>query len=110
MLYCDVKWDIIVHPKAVSEINDLPVDMKAKLTRLLELMEKVGPFSLKEPHVKTLGNKLMEIRLSGRQGISRVIYVLLTDRKIALLHAFIKKTQKTPQAALECALKRLKEI
>jgi hypothetical protein len=47
-------WNIIVHPKAVSEINDLPVDMRAKLTRIIELIEQVGPFGLREPHVKNL--------------------------------------------------------
>lgn len=61
-----MKWNIDVHPKAVPEINALPVDMRAKLTRLLELIEQVGPFGLREPHVKSLGNKLMEIRLTGR--------------------------------------------
>ena len=105
-----MKWNIVVHPKAVPEINALPVDMRAKLTRLLELIEQVGPFGLREPHVKSLGNKLMEIRLTGRQGISRVIYVVLADKKINLLHAFIKKTPKTPALALECAMKRLKEM
>ena len=105
-----MKWNIVVHRKAVPEINDLPVDMRAKLTRLLELIEKVGPFALREPHVKSLGKKLMEIRLTGRQGISRVIYVVLSGREVTLLHAFIKKTQKTPPSAIECALKRLKEM
>ncbi len=105
-----MRWHIIVHPKAVSEINDLPVDMRAKLTRVLELIEQIGPFELREPHVKNLGKKLMEIRLTGRQGISRVVYVVLTEKKVALLHAFIKKTPKIPTSALECALKRLKEM
>ena len=103
-------WNIIVHPKAVLEINDLPLDMRAKLTRILDLIEKVGPFGLREPHVKNLGDKLMEIRLTGRIGISRVVYVVLSERKIALLHAFIKKTQKTPSSAIKCALKRWKEM
>ncbi len=105
-----MKWNIDVHPKAVPEINSLPVDMRAKLTRLLELIEQVGPFGLRESHVKSLGNKLMEIRLTGRQGISRVIYIVLAEKKVSLLHAFIKKTQKTPASALECAIKRLKEM
>lgn len=105
-----MKWHIIFHTKAFEEINDLPVDMRAKLTRILEIVEQVGPFQLKEPHVKSLNNKLMEIRLTGRSGISRIIYMVLTGRKVALLHAFIKKTQKTPNSALTCALKRSKEI
>ncbi|NBT85875.1 MAG: type II toxin-antitoxin system RelE/ParE family toxin [Alphaproteobacteria bacterium] len=105
-----MKWNIIIHPDAVTELNQLPPDMKAKLTRLLELIQQVGPLGLREPHVKNLGNKLWEIRLSGRDGISRVIYGVFSQKKLGLLHAFIKKTQKTPKQAIECALKRLKEI
>lgn len=105
-----MNWNIVVHPKAVSELNKLPVDMRAKLARRLEIIEQVGPFELREPHVKSLGNKLMEIRLGGKDGISRVIYVARTGREVVLLHAFIKKTQKTPETALACALRRLKEI
>lgn len=105
-----MKWHIIIHFKAIEEINDLPIDMRAKLARILELIEQGGPLGLREPHVKNLGKKLMEIRLTGRSGISRVIYVTLMDRKVALLHAFVKKTQKTTISSIECALKRLKEI
>lgn len=105
-----MKWNIVIHPKALSEINDLPLDMRAKLTRLLELMETMGPLHMREPHVKSLGNKLMEIRLTGKDGISRVIYALISQRRVALLHAFIKKTQKTPKEAINCAIKRLEEF
>ena len=104
-----MKWEIVVHPKALDELNQLPLEMQAKLTRLLEIMKITGPFSLHEPHVKNLGNKLWEIRLTGRDGISRVIYVILTHQKVKILHAFIKKTQKTPHKNMDCALKRLKE-
>ena len=103
-------WSVVVHPKAVSEINDLPADMRAKLTRIIELIEQVGPFGLRGPHVKNIGGKLMEIRLTGKMGISRVVYVVLEERRVALLHPFIKKTQKTPALAIECALKRWKEV
>ena len=105
-----MKWHIVYHPAIVDELDQLPTDMRAKLARLLELIEQVGPLDLKEPHVKNLGNKLWELRLSGRDGISRVVYVILTQKRVALLHAFIKKTQKTPPQAINCALKRSKEI
>ena len=105
-----MKWHITVHPKACIEINGLPVDMRAKLTRIIEMIEQFGPFNLKEPHVKSLGQKLMEIRLTGKSGISRVIYIVCYKQNVTLLHAFIKKTQKTPKQALTCALQRVKDI
>ena len=103
-------WKIVVHQKALEEVNDLPVEIRAKLTRLLEVIQSVGPVGLREPHAKSLGQKLWEIRLRGKDGIARVIYVALSDQTVGILHAFIKKTQKTPKQALDCAKKRLKEL
>jgi phage-related protein len=31
-------------------------------------------------------------------------------RRVVVVHAFVKKTQKTPRAALELAVRRAKEI
>jgi phage-related protein len=50
------------------------------------------------------------MRLSGRDGIARVIYVTASGRRIVLLHAFTKKTQKTPRRALEIARVRAKMV
>ena len=41
--------------------------------------------------------------------IARVLFGI-KDSRMVLLHAFIKKTQKTPQGDLDLALKRMKEI
>jgi phage-related protein len=43
------------------------------------------------------------------RGIARVLFCEHEGRMI-LLHAFIKKTQKTPAGDLELAIKRKKEI
>ena len=50
------------------------------------------------------------MRIKGRDGIARVIFVTANDRRIIVLHAFRKKTQKTPRAAIRTALSRLKEL
>ncbi len=41
------------------------------------------------------------MRLNGRDGIARAIYVTASGRRIVVVHAFVKKAQKTPRAALE---------
>ena len=103
-------WKIVVHQKALAELNALPVELRAKLTRLLDVIQSAGILGLREPHVKCLGQKLWEIRLRGKDGIARVIYMALDDKKLGILHAFIKKSQKTPKKALDCAKKRLKGL
>jgi phage-related protein len=62
------------------------------------------------PYTRPLGNKLWEIRLSGQAGIARVIYVAASNRRLVLLHAFTKKTQKTPPAAIDTALRRMRRL
>jgi phage-related protein len=62
------------------------------------------------PLCRSLGAGLWEIRshLSGHR-ISRVIFCA-SDGQMVLLHAFIKKTQKTPQNDLDLARKRQNEV
>jgi phage-related protein len=71
---------------------------------------QVGLESLSEPHVKHLEGKLWELRLTGRDGIARALYVTAIGRRVIVVRAFLKKTQKTPRSEIELALRRAKEI
>ncbi len=48
--------------------------------------------------------------MKGRDGIARAIYVTAHERRVVILHAFVKKTRKTPRRAVELALARAKEL
>jgi phage-related protein len=48
--------------------------------------------------------------MKGRDGIARAIYVTAVGQRVVVVHAFAKKTQKTPQRALEIARARAKEV
>lgn len=78
--------------------------------RIFELIEEFGPEQVREPYVKHLDGKLWEMRIKGRDGIARTIYVALEGKRIVILNAFRKKTQKTPQQTIRLARKRLKEL
>ncbi len=59
------------------------------------------------PLVRSLGNALWEVRSSlPHRRIARVIFCVV-DEQMVLLHAFIKKSQKTPKQDLDLALKRM---
>ena len=104
-------WRVDVLNKVVeAELAALPADMQSRLTHIVELMVEVGPQRMSAPHVKPLGNKLWEMRLTGRDGIARAIYVLASGKRIVILHAFVKKSQKTPQEALRLAVQRAKLV
>jgi len=62
------------------------------------------------PSCRALGSGLWEVRSQLTQGrISRVLFCIHEGRMV-LLHAFIKKTQKTPDADLNLALNRKKDF
>ena len=93
-----------------AEIAALPADMQAWFLRLAERIASAGLESLSEPHVKHLEGKLWELRLTGRDGIARALYVTAIGRRVIVVRAFVKKTQKTPPAEIKLALQRAKEI
>jgi phage-related protein len=93
-----------------AEIAALPKDMQAAFLRLAERIEAVGLERIGPPHVKHLQGKLWEMRLNGRDGIARAIYVTTAGRRIVVVHAFVKKSQKTPRAALLLAEQRAQEM
>ncbi|WP_446901039.1 type II toxin-antitoxin system RelE/ParE family toxin [Burkholderia sp. YIM B11467] len=87
----------------------LPKTLTARFFALADRMEQYGP-NLGEPHTRPMGDGLYEMRLKGLEGIARVFYCAVVDRRIVMLHCFVKKTQKTPQKELDTARRRLKEI
>lgn len=89
-------------------IDKLPKIPGAKLGRQLDLLEEFGN-ELGMPHVKSLGDGLLELRVRGKQEV-RVFYVFVVGKKIILLHGFIKKTQETPKKELDIARSRQSEV
>jgi len=65
---------------------------------------------MREPYVKHLEGKLWEMRLKGRDGIARSLYVTASGRRVIVVRNFVKKTQKTPGREIRLALERAKEV
>jgi len=104
-------WTVETLIKAVdAELGALPVGLRARLVRLMEIIKAHGIAHLREPHAKHLEGKLWELRAKGGEGIARAIYVTVTGRRVVILHAFVKKSAKTPARALRVARQRLKEL
>ncbi len=104
-------WTIETLDRRVDkEIASLPADIQARLIRIGDLIVEFGPSNVGMPHVRHLENALWEIRMKGRDGIGRAMYVVTEGQRIVIVHAFTKKTQKTPASALAKARKRAKEV
>lgn len=61
------------------------------------------------PLVRNMGGGIWEVRIRLENRIARVLFVL-EGSTMVLLHGFIKKSQATPQADLELAKDRLKQL
>jgi phage-related protein len=106
-----MSWTVATLNSVVDEeIAALPADMRARLVRMTGLIEQIGFEALPRDSVKHLEDKLWELRITGRDGISRAIYVTASGRRMVILHVFIKKRQKTPPREIELARERAKEV
>ena len=103
-------WSVETLNEAVeAELEELPADMRARFVHISSLIEEFGLERIREPHVKHLQGPLWEMRLKGRDGIARAIYVTAVGRRVIVVRVFRKKAQKTPKREIELALKRAKE-
>ena len=90
-------------------ILDMPERIQARTLKLLELMEVHGA-NLVEPHTKSMGEGLFEIRAKAKEGIGRGFFCYMVGQRVQVLHVFVKKDQKTPKKELKLARKRLNEV
>jgi|SRR5208282_3397312 len=106
-----MEWTVVyLNDTVQAEVEALALELRAKFQRIVELIRSKGLEQVREPYVKHLEGRLWEMRLSGPNTIARLIYVAASGRRVVVLHAFVKKTEKTPRRALEIARLRAKEV
>ena len=76
-----------------------------KINDYISLLKKHG-LSLREPYIKHLRGEIWELRPLR----NRVLFFGHNGNEFVLLHHFIKKTQKTPQAEIDQAEKRMNDF
>jgi phage-related protein len=78
-----MEWNVETLNHTVDEeLNALPADMRARFTRVVRLIESFGIDRVGQPHVKHLQGRLWEMRLQGRDGIARALYVTVTGQRV----------------------------
>lgn len=97
------------HARVKEEIESWPVGVLADFARMVELLVEFGP-GLHMPHSRALGGGLFELRPRGKEGIGRVLYCFVVEKRIVILHGFVKKTRGTPKKELNIARRRMKEV
>lgn len=89
-------------------LDKLSKQAKARVYAVLEMLAQEGN-RLRMPKSRSLGEGLHELRISHPEGPFRIIYCFLPDRKVLLLHAFVKRTEQIPRQDLELARARKPE-
>lgn len=106
-----MSWSVVLLNESVEEeIRSLPRDMRAKFVRISNMVCEFGLHQVGMPYVRPIQGKLWEMRMKGKDGISRALYVVATGKKVVVVRAFVKKSQKTPTHEIRLALERAKEI
>jgi len=107
----DPGWTVeFLNDTAEAEFDQLPIEIKAKIVRISQLIEQVGLLSVKEPYVRHVHDKIWEIRAMGKEKLARSLYTTVTGKRVVILRTFVKKTRKTPKREIELALQRIKEF
>ncbi|OOE56116.1 hypothetical protein BZG13_14605 [Salinivibrio sp. ML323] len=104
-----MNWNIVFYPGVEESILNMPPKIQARMLKLLELIEKHGA-NLGPPHTESIGNGLFEIRAKAKEGIGQSLFCYLDGPNIYILHAFVKKSQKTPKRDLALATGRMREV
>lgn len=103
-------WTVEYLVAATKERAGLSADFRARLQRIIDVIERHGLDDLPRDWVKPLEGKLWELRVRGKDGIARAIYVTASGRRVVILRIFVKTTQKTPRRELDLARERMKEV
>ena len=84
-----------------AETGARPVELQAALRCNVVRIRKFGLERVGAPTVKHLEGKLWEMRPSAKREEGRALYLAVTGRRIVIVLASRKKTQKTPRRLID---------
>ena len=103
-------WTVTFLNDAVeAEMESQPEDIQARFKRMVLLIGQFGLQHLPRKYVRHLEGQIWELRLEGKDGIARALYITASGQRVVVVRVFTKKTQKTPRKEIELALKRAEE-
>ncbi|HSR07703.1 MAG TPA: type II toxin-antitoxin system RelE/ParE family toxin [Bryobacteraceae bacterium] len=102
---------IILHPRAREAIRGFPRTVRSRLGEYLFTLQMGEQLGM--PHSRPMSSVaagVSEVRVRGEDGTYRAFYYTAHADGIIVFHAFVKKTQQTPDSEIDLGRKRLKEI
>lgn len=110
------EYEIVFYKNSVNKkepvldyILKLSPKDKAKVDKYIDyLLENDG--YLDEPYSKHIKEKIRELRVDFSNNRHRIFYFTFVNKNIILLHAFLKKTAKTPEREIDKAFKNYNDV
>lgn len=90
-------------------IKELDIKERTKVDKYIEYL-KINRGYLDEPYSKHIIEKIRELRVDFSHNHHRIFYFTFIGKNIILLHAFLKKTSKTPQQEIKRALDNYRDF
>jgi phage-related protein len=101
----------VFHPKARATIKGFPEDARREFGKIIFDLQKGKKLSMPLSRPMTLvAAGAEELRVKDASGAYRVFYYTRLADSVLIFHAFVKKTQRTPQQEVVLARNRLREM
>ena len=99
------------HTKRIPVLNyirKVPIKDRAKITAYITFLRDYNG-RLDEPYSRYIHSGIRELRIEFTNNRHRIFYITVQGKKIILLHAFLKKTPKTPKQEIIRALNNFED-
>lgn len=93
---------------ALEYINKLPIKDSGKVAAYIALLSDCNG-RLDEPYSRYIRFGIRELRIEITHNRHRIFYITVAEKRIILLHAFLKKTPKTPEQEIARALNNFED-
>jgi phage-related protein len=104
MIYSSMPYEVVVLKPAGEFIGQLPVKLRAKALRTIDLLADFGLF-LSMPHNRKLaGYELWELRVKQGSDICRLFYFHHRETVYVLTSGYVKKADRTSRREIDRAM------
>lgn len=90
-------------------LKDLGKKDRAKASKYIEFL-RMNEGHLDEPYSRHITGKIRELRVDFGKNRHRIFYFTFVEKTIILLHAFLKKTLKTPIGEIKKAQENYQDV
>lgn len=108
MIYNNIEYKVSFYKdnkgksSVLEYIDELPYKEGSKIYKYIEFL-RTNKGVLEEPYSKHIKGKIRELRVDFGKNKHRIFYFTFIKKNIVFLHAFLKKTPKTPMNEIKKA-------